>query len=42
MVGMFEKFVPTFVKKYANLAPQFKEAVAAYHKEVKAGDFPDE
>jgi len=42
MVGMFEKFVPTFVKKYANLAPQIKEAVAAYHKEVKAGDFPDE
>ena len=42
MVGMFEKFVPTFVKKYANLAPQIKEAVAAYHKEVKAGEFPDE
>jgi len=42
MVGMFEKFVPTFVKKYVNLAPQIKEAVAAYHKEVKAGDFPDE
>ncbi|MBE9520906.1 MAG: 3-methyl-2-oxobutanoate hydroxymethyltransferase, partial [Proteobacteria bacterium] len=42
MVGMFEKFVPTFVKKYVNLAPQIKEAVAAYNKEVKAGDFPDE
>ncbi len=42
MVGMFEKFVPTFVKKYANLAPQIKEAIAAYHEEVKAGEFPDE
>ena len=42
MVGMFEKIVPTFMKKYVNLAPQIKEAVAAYNKEVKAGDFPDE
>jgi 3-methyl-2-oxobutanoate hydroxymethyltransferase len=42
MVGMFEKFVPTFVKKYVNLAPQIKEAVAAYNKEVKSGDFPNE
>ena len=42
MVGMFEKFVPSFVKKYVNLAPQIKEAVAAYNKEVKSGDFPNE
>ena len=42
MVGMFEKFVPSFVKKYINLAPQIKEAVAAYNKEVKSGDFPNE
>jgi 3-methyl-2-oxobutanoate hydroxymethyltransferase len=42
MVGMFEKFVPSFVKKYVNLAPQIKEAVAAYNKEVKSGDFPSE
>jgi 3-methyl-2-oxobutanoate hydroxymethyltransferase len=42
MVGMFEKFVPSFVKQYTNLAPQIKEAVAAYHEEVKNGTFPDE
>ena len=42
MVGMFEKFVPTFVKKYVNLAPQIREAVEAYNKEVKSGDFPNE
>jgi 3-methyl-2-oxobutanoate hydroxymethyltransferase len=42
MVGMFEKFVPSFVKKYVNLAPQIKEAVAAYNKEVKSGDFPNQ
>jgi 3-methyl-2-oxobutanoate hydroxymethyltransferase len=42
MVGMFEKFTPSFVKQYVNLAPQIKEAVAAYNEEVKNGSFPDE
>jgi len=42
MVGMFEKFIPSFVKQYAHLAPQIKEAVAAYHDEVKKGLFPAE
>lgn len=42
MVGMFEKFIPSFVKQYVNLAPQIKEAVAAYHEEVKNGSFPED
>jgi 3-methyl-2-oxobutanoate hydroxymethyltransferase len=42
MVGMFEKFIPSFVKQYVNLAPQIKEAIAAYHEEVKNGSFPSE
>jgi 3-methyl-2-oxobutanoate hydroxymethyltransferase len=42
MVGMFEKFRPSFVKQYVNLAPQIKEAVAAFHDEVKKGIFPGE
>ena len=42
MVGMFEKFTPSFVKQYANLAAQIKEAVVTYHEEVKNGSFPDE
>ena len=42
MVGLFEKFIPSFVKQYVNLAPQIKEAVAAYHEEVKNGTFPAE
>jgi len=42
MVGMFEKFTPSFVKQYTNLAPQIKEAVTAYHEEVKNGSFPSE
>jgi 3-methyl-2-oxobutanoate hydroxymethyltransferase len=42
MVGMFEKFRPSFVKQYINLAPQIMEAVATYHEEVKSGSFPDD
>jgi 3-methyl-2-oxobutanoate hydroxymethyltransferase len=42
MVGMFEKFIPSFVKQYVKLAPQIREAVAAYHAEVKNGTFPTE
>ena len=42
MVGMFEKFTPSFVKQYVNLAPKIKEAVATYFEEVKNGSFPSE
>jgi len=42
MVGMFEKFIPSFVKQYVNLAPQIKEAVGAYRQDVKNGSFPAE
>lgn len=41
LLGMFEKFVPKFVKSYLNLAPQIKEAVASYKSEVKSGAYPD-
>jgi len=40
LLGMFEKFVPSFVKQYAHLAPLIKEAVASYNQEVKEGIFP--
>jgi 3-methyl-2-oxobutanoate hydroxymethyltransferase len=40
LLGMFEKFVPRFVKTYINLAPLIKEAVASYVEEVRAGMFP--
>jgi len=42
LLGMFEKFTPSFVKKYANLAPVIKEAFANYVEEVKNGSFPSE
>jgi 3-methyl-2-oxobutanoate hydroxymethyltransferase len=41
LLGMFEKFVPSFVKKYINLAPQIKEAVVSFSSEVKSGQYPD-
>lgn len=40
MLGMFEKFIPKFVKQYQNLAPEMREGVKQYVAEVKAGDFP--
>jgi 3-methyl-2-oxobutanoate hydroxymethyltransferase len=41
LLGLFEKFVPKFVKAYVNLAPQIKAAIAAYKSEVRSGAFPD-
>ncbi len=40
LLGMFEKFVPSFVKNYAKLAPQMKEALASFRREVTEGVFP--
>lgn len=41
LLGMFEKFVPSFVKTYLHLAPQMKEALASFRQEVSDGVFPD-
>ncbi len=40
LLGMFERFTPKFVKKYANLNAQMKEAVGKYIDEVRQGQFP--
>jgi 3-methyl-2-oxobutanoate hydroxymethyltransferase len=40
MLGMFEKFTPKFVKKYANLNADMREAVSQYIDEVKSEVFP--
>lgn len=41
MLGVFEIFIPKFVKKYANLAEQMVKAFEEYAKEVKEGKFPE-
>ena len=41
LLGMFEKFVPSFVKRYADLAPQIAGAITTFRDEVKAGVYPD-
>jgi 3-methyl-2-oxobutanoate hydroxymethyltransferase len=41
LLGMFEKFVPRFVKGYTSLAPQIRQAVADFKQEVQAGTYPD-
>ncbi len=42
MLGMFEKFTPKFVKKYANLNTDMRTAIEQYIREVKDKTFPDE
>lgn len=42
LLGMFEKFIPSFVKTYTRLSPLIKENVTRYTEEVRAGIFPDE
>ncbi len=40
LLGLFEKFVPKFVKQYCKLAPQIKDALNEYVREVREGAFP--
>ncbi len=40
MVGLFDKFVPKFVKQYTKIRPIILEALQAYKKEVTDVNFP--
>ena len=42
VIGMFERFVPKFVKRYANLKESALNAVREYRDEVEKGIFPSE
>ncbi|MFN3480563.1 MAG: 3-methyl-2-oxobutanoate hydroxymethyltransferase [Thermodesulfovibrionales bacterium] len=42
VLGMFERFVPRFVKRYANLKEDALKAVRLYKEEVEKGLFPSE
>jgi|UniRef100_A0A7V3RGK7 3-methyl-2-oxobutanoate hydroxymethyltransferase len=41
MLGIYEEFVPKFVKRYAQIGAEIKRAVRDYIREVKAGIYPD-
>jgi 3-methyl-2-oxobutanoate hydroxymethyltransferase len=40
LVGLFERFTPKFVKQYVNLAPQIRDALIQFKKDVDNGAFP--
>lgn len=42
VIGMFERFVPKFVKRYANLKEEALGAIRNYKKEVEERIFPSE
>jgi 3-methyl-2-oxobutanoate hydroxymethyltransferase len=42
LLGLFDKFTPRFVKKYANLREGILKALKTYRNEVQEGTFPDE
>lgn len=42
MVGMFDKFVPKFVKQYRKLGPEIVKALEEFKEDVKTGAFPEE
>lgn len=42
LLGLFDRYTPKFVKKYANLAEAARKAVTTYAKEVADGTFPGE
>lgn len=41
LLGMFDKFIPSFVKSYCKLAPVIKKAVKDYSGDVRGGHYPD-
>lgn len=41
MLGLFEGFVPSFVKRYARLAETIVAATQAYANDVRAGRYPE-
>ena len=42
LLGLFDRFTPKFVKKYANLKDMALKAVTAYKQEVESGKFPSD
>jgi len=41
MLGLFDEFIPFFVKQYAQLAETVVKAAEAYSRDVRSGSFPE-
>lgn len=42
LLGIYDKFQPRFVRRYANLAKDIRKAFRNYLKDVRSGNFPSE
>jgi 3-methyl-2-oxobutanoate hydroxymethyltransferase len=42
VIGLFERFVPKFVKQYANIKEEALKAITSYKEEIEKGTFPSE
>ena len=42
ILGLFEKFRPKFVRVYAEIGREIREACARYSEDVKVGSFPSQ
>ena len=42
LLGLFDRFTPKFVKRYAELGRVANDAIAEYVREVQTGAFPDD
>ncbi|MEJ2695382.1 MAG: 3-methyl-2-oxobutanoate hydroxymethyltransferase [Candidatus Sulfobium sp.] len=42
VIGMFERFVPKFVRRYANIKEEALRAVTEYKEDVEKGEFPSD
>lgn len=40
LVGLFDRFTPKFVKRYANIGPIIAEALSSFASDVEDGSFP--
>ncbi|GAB1398985.1 3-methyl-2-oxobutanoate hydroxymethyltransferase [Aminivibrio sp.] len=42
MLGLFDKFLPKFVKQYAQIGTEIVDALTEYREDVRRGSFPEE
>jgi 3-methyl-2-oxobutanoate hydroxymethyltransferase len=42
LLGLFDRFTPKFVKRYANLKAEAVKAVKQYRQDVESGSFPSD